>query len=230
MMGTVLSMLLAIGGGRIVGEVDRPDMVASVSAVDRAASKSVAGTFDRATGRFAVVGLEVGSRYDLRVEAKSGARLEGVDLAVPRSDFEEEQPLSAEDEKAVAAAAKLLQTFEDGVEVLAISGNIQNAAVVLNKTRTKPFYSSKPGEIVWRAEVWRFEKPDETWIKTQDHLFTILYRERLPAKEYDAKSITFDPTIGGLGPTKGRPEVDAGKIVLPEEKPGVRFRAKRPTK
>ena len=230
MMGTVLAMLLALGNGRIVGEVDRPETVASVSAVDRAASKSVAGTFDRATGRFAIAGLEAGTRYDLRVETKSGARLEGVDLAVPRSDFEEEQPLSAEDEKAVAAAARFLQTFEDGVEVLSISGNVQHAAVVLNKTRTKPFYNSKPGEIVWRAEVWRFEKPDETWIKTQDHLFTILYRERLPAKEYAAKSITLDPSIGGLEPTKDQPEVDAGKIILPEVKPGVLFRAKRPTK
>lgn len=227
MTGMVLAILLAIGNGKIVGELDRPETVASVSAVDRVASKSFSGTFERTTGRFAIAGLEAGTRYDLRIESKTGARLEGVDLAVPRSDFEEEQPLSGEDEKAVAAAARFLQTFEDGVEVLAISGNVQHAAVVLNKTRTKPFTNSKPGEIVWRAEVWRFEKPDETWIKTQDHLFTVLYRERLQAKEYAAKSITFDPSIGGLEPTKGQPEVNAGKIVLPKEKPGVRFRAKR---
>ena len=33
---------------------------------------------------------------------------------------------------------------------MTITGNIQHAAVILNKLRTKPFYESKPGEVIWR--------------------------------------------------------------------------------
>jgi hypothetical protein len=225
MIAPVLALLLSFGEGRIVGTIDHPEKVASISALDRDAARSVAGTIDRATGKFAVAGLAPGTRYDLRIEMNAGARLEGVDLAVPRSDFEEEQPLAADEAKKVGAAARALQTFEDRVDVLSVSGNVQHAAVVLNKVRTKPFINSKPGEVVWRAEVWRFEKPHETWIKTQDRLFTVLYRERIPAEEYAAKSITLDPAIGGLEPTAKTPEVDAGQVALPEEKPGVRFRS-----
>lgn len=217
---------LGLGEGKIVGAIDRAGEVASVEAIDRAAVKAVPGTIDPATGTFSVGGLALDGHYDLRITFKGGAKLEGVDLSVPRSDFEEEQPLSAEDREALVAIAKSLQTFEDEVTVLALRGNIQNAAILLNKRRTKAFYASKPGEIVWRAEVWRFEKPDETWVKRQDSLFTILYRERIQAKDYDAKSITFDPALGGLSPTKDAPEIHLGKLSAPDPKAGVRFRSK----
>lgn len=223
---TTLVLALAPGGGSILGTIDRPAEVKAIVAVDRETGKAVAGTLDPATGKFTIAELKLDAPFDLKIDLKSGARLEGVDLSVPRSDFEEEQPLSEDDIKTITATMKTLQTFEDSVEFLAIRGNIQHAVVLVNKTRTKPFYGSKPGEIVWRAEVWRFEKPEETWVKRQDSLFTILYRERIRKTDYDAKSVTFDPAIGGLTPSKNSPEIVVGKITLPDSKPGVRFRSK----
>ena len=119
-----------------------------------------------------------------------------------------------------------MSKFEDVVEILTVQGNIQHAAVLLNKLRTKAFYASKPGEVIWRAELWRFECPEETWVKCRDRSSNIvLYRERIGRSVYDRKSLTFDPALGGLRLSRGRPKVDVGRIELPSAKPGIRLRS-----
>ena len=79
--------------------------------------------------------------------------------------------------------------------MLAVEGNIQHAVVLLNKLRTTAFVNSQPGEVIWRAELWRFERPDDTWVKVQDELFTVLYRERIPEENYRKKAVTFEPAL-----------------------------------
>ena len=121
--------------------------------------------------------------------------------------------------------ARSLNKFEDQIDILTVTGNIQHAAVLLNKLRTKPFYESKPGEIIWRLELWHFERPDETWVKVQDELFVVLYRERLQKKAYDQKSLTLDTALGGLKISKEKATLDLGRIELPAKEPGIRLRA-----
>jgi len=123
-----------------------------------------------------------------------------------------------------------MNRFEDVVEILAVKGNIQHAAVVLNKLRTKPFYDSKPGEVVWRLELWHYERPEETWHKVQDEMFVVMYRERIPRQVYDEKSIVLDPALGGLRPVAEEPKVNLGKVVLPPATPGVRLRERKKTR
>jgi hypothetical protein len=211
--------------GTIAGAVDKPAQTKSVTAIDRATDKKHAGKIDAKTGKFEIAELPLEARYDLLIDY-GAARLEGVNLKVPRSDYEEEQPLTKADIADLKEKAKSLNQFEDKVEVLAVAGNIQHAAVVLNKLRTKPFVNSQPGEVIWRLEVWRFERPDETWVKVQDELFLVHYRERLQKSEFDKKALTLDPALGGLQPTKEKPTIDVGTIKLPAEKPGVRMREK----
>ena len=148
----------------------------------------------------------LGATFDCLIDFQGGARLEGVNLKVPRSEYEEEQPLSAEDAETIKEKVRHLNKFEDEVDVLAVAGNIQHAAVVVNKLRTRPFVNSKPGEVVWRCELWKFERPEETWVKVQDELFLVLYRERIPHAVYAKKSVTFDPALGGLDVDAGDPE------------------------
>ena len=82
---------------------------------------------------------------------------------------------------------------------MTVIGNMQHAAVLLNKTRTTPFVNQAPGEMIWRVEVWQFEKPDETWIKDRSgDLFVVLHRERLQKADFDKKSLTLDPALGGV--------------------------------
>jgi hypothetical protein len=209
--------------GAITGVIDKPDQVKAVTAVDRSNDKKFPGAIDAKTGRFTIDKLPLGATYDFIVDFGS-ARLEGVNLKVPRSDYEEEQPLKKEDIDHLKETAKELNVFEDEVEVLTVTGNIQHAAVLLNKLRTKPFYESKPGEVIWRLELWHFDRPEETWVKVQDDLFLVLYRERLQKSDYERKSLTLDPTLGGIKLTAKQMQADLGTVKLPAADKGIRLR------
>jgi hypothetical protein len=211
--------------GSITGTIDRPNEtveVIEVTAIDRNTDKRYPGKFDAKSQRFTIENLPAPGVYDCIIDF-AGARLEGINLRVPRSDFEEEQPLSEEDVETIRRKALGLNQFEDVVEILTIEGNIQHAAVLMNKLRTKPFFGSKPGEVVWRAELWHFERPEETWVKVQDELFLVLYRERIPRAEYDKKSLMFDPALGGVTLSAESPAVDLGRVPPPDAKPGIRL-------
>jgi hypothetical protein len=219
-------VVIAADTGAIQGNIDKAKLVKAVVAVDRTNDKKFPGKVDAQTGRFTIDGLPLEAAYDCVIDLE-GARLEGVNLRVPRSDFEEEQPLSDEDRKALKESVARLNQFEDKVEVLAIQGNIQHAAVIINKLRTKPFINSQPGEVVWRLELWHFEKPDETWVKVQDELFLVLYRERLQKKDFEKKALTLDGALGGLQVTKEKPTLDVGGVQLPSNEPGIRLRSEK---
>lgn len=212
--------------GTIAGTVDKPAAVTAVTAIDRETDKKYPGKVDVKTGRFTITGLPLGKTYDCILDA-GAVRLEGVNLKVPRSDYEEEQPLSKEDVAAIKKIARDLNKFENEIEIMTVTGNIQHAAVILNKKRTTPFYESKPGEMIWRLEVWRFEKPEEHWVKVQEELALVLYRQRLQKAAFAKKVLTLDPALGGHKITAKQANVDLGKVVLPSQKPGIQLRSEK---
>src|SRR5262245_27604135 len=209
--------------GTITGIIDKPQGVTAVTAVRRADDKKFPGKVDKRTGKFTIPGVPLGAKFDVIIDA-GPVRLEGVNLKVPRSDYEEEQPLTREEAEKVRKKALELNQFEDKVEVMTVRGNIQHAAVLLNKLRTKPFVNSTPGECVWRLELWHFEKPDDAWFKVQDELFVVLYRERLQKKDFDNKALTLDPKLGGIALSARQKTADLGKVALPANTPGIRLR------
>ncbi len=209
--------------GTVTGTVDKAAQVTAVTAINRADDKKYPGKIDPKTGQFTIAELPLGNTFDVIVDA-GAVRLEGINLKVPRSDYEEEQPLTKDDIKTIKAKALELNQFEDKVEVMTVVGNIQHAAVLLNKLRTKAFVNSNEGEIVWRLEVWHFEKPDEAWFKVQDELFQVLYRERIQKKDFEKKALTLDPSLGGIKLTEKKPKADVGKVALPSKETGIRLR------
>jgi len=223
---TALAAPSTLSAGSITGAIPEGKMPSKATAIDRQSSKKYPGTIDADKGRFAIDGLPAG-RYDCILDF-GDARLEGVNFQVPASDYEEEQPLTPEDVAVIKAKVLSMNKFEDQIEIMAIQGNIQHAVILLNKLRTKEFYAAKPGEIIWRAELWHFERPEETWLKVQDEMFIVLYRERIQRSEYDKKGVTFDPQLGGLEVTAEKPKIDLGKIDPPVEKRGVRLRLPKP--
>ncbi len=211
--------------GTIRGTVDKPEAVTKLTAINRADDKRFPGDVDAKTGKYSVKGLPLDATYDLLFEFGDHGLLEGVNFNVPHSDYEIEQPMSKDDVKTLTEQIKTLNQFENNVEILTIKGNIQHAKVLLNKTRTTPFVNQKPGEMIWRVEVWAFEKPDETWVKEQGgDLFAVLHRERIQKAEFDKKSLTLDPALGGVQLTDKQENVELGKVVLPSNLPGVRLR------
>jgi len=211
--------------GSITAKFDQAADVTAVSAVNRQSGKTFVGIVDVKGKKFTVPALPIDATYDLLIETKEQL-LEGVNLTVPRSDFEEEQPLAKEDVAIIREKVFGLNQFEDQVEILAIEGNIQHAAILLNKVRTKLFVNSQPGEVIWRAELWHYQRPEQTWLKAQDELFIVLHRERLQRGDFEKKSVTFDPVLGGITLTEEEPKRDLGRIELPDAKPGVRLRKK----
>src|SRR5439155_10311194 len=108
--------------GTITGTLDKAAQVTAVTAINRADDKKYPGKIDPKTGQFSIADLPLGNTYDVIVDAGT-ARLEGVNLKVPRSDYEEEQPLSKDDIKTIKAKALELNQFEDKVEVMTVVGN-----------------------------------------------------------------------------------------------------------
>ena len=213
-------------GGRITGRVDKPAHVDRIYAINRETDRKFQGKMDAESGRFMVNRLPFDASYECIIDQRGGARLEGVNLKLPSPDNEQEQLLTAADVATIKTKVRGLNKFEDVVEILAVTGNAQHAAVLLNKLRIRPFVNSRPGEVVWRAELWHFERPKETetWVKTQDELFGVLYRERIPKSDYDKKSITFDAALGGLSVSAKQPAVELGVVRLPPGRPGIRLR------
>src|SRR5262245_39304472 len=104
----------AVETGSITGTVVNPRGVTAVTAIDRGdeTDKKYKGTIDAKTGKFTIAGLPVGRTYDVVLDA-GAVRLEGVNLLVPRSDFEEEMPLTKDDEKAIKKICHALNKFEN---------------------------------------------------------------------------------------------------------------------
>lgn len=212
--------------GSISGTLKDPKSVKSVVAVNRTTKKRFPGKVDQDGGRFTINGLPLKATYDCIIDFEKG-RLEGINLKVPRSDYVEEQPLSKEDIETIRGKVRRMNKFEDIVEIKTIQGNIQHAAILISKLRTKPFFGSKPGEVIWRAELWHFERPEETWLKVQDELFIVLYRERINESVYAKKSLTFDPVLGGITLNAKQPSLDLKAVKPPLAKPGIHLREKK---
>ena len=173
-----------------------------------------------------VENLPIPGRYDLRFRTASGT-IEGWDDSVPESDYVEEQPLGTESKltilKKMAKMAK--RGFADQVVVLDIQGNIQNAAVLVTRLRTRPFVGGgyQPGEWVWRVERWQWEFPEEdTWVPYQERPCYALVRKRLYRKQYEALRTTYARHLGGIVLTEGRSEAKMGVLKIPRLKPGTR--------
>src|SRR5262245_54378519 len=210
------SSAIAADKGTITGTIVDPKGVTAVTAVDRAEEKDkkYKGSVDPKTGKFTIADLPLDATYDVAID--SGAvRLEGVNLKVPPSDFEEEMPLTKEDVEAIKKICHKLNKFENEIDVMVVAGNCQHAAVLLNKRRTTPFYESKPGEMIWRLELWHFDKPEDDWIKSQEYLGILFYRERLQKGDFAKKALTLDPALGGVKLTAKESAVDVGKVALP---------------
>ena len=212
--------------GAIHGSVDKARDATAIVAINRGDDKKYPGTIDAKMGKFIIKDLPLGATYDCILDA-GPVRLEGVNLKVPHSDYEEEQPLTKEDIETIKKTALSLNKFENEIEVMTVSGNIQHAAVVLNKKRTTPFYESKPDEMIWRLELWHFEKPDETWIKVQEEFAIVFYRQRLQKSDFAKKALTLDPALGGIKLDSKQKNVELGTIVLPSKEPGIRLRTEK---
>ena len=82
--------------------------------------------------------LPVPGLYDLKLQTQSGGIVSGWDPNVPESDYVDDLPLKKEARQKIfeKLGAEDFSAFSDGMWVLDIHGNIQNAAVLVMKLMT----------------------------------------------------------------------------------------------
>ena len=214
--------------GALRGVLAPASNVTAVAAIARVNDAVWPGVYDAASGRFEVAGLPLGTSLDLRVTYAAGARLEGVNLRPTLSGntaLEDDEPLPDTERDDVCKRIRRMIVFEDIVDIVAATGASRHVCAMVERIRNRPFYASKPDELIWRLEVWRFEKPEdtETWTRVGD-AEGVLYRARMSRAALHAMRLTFDPRLGGLCPTAAAPVRELGTVRLPEVTPGVWLR------
>ena len=161
----------------------------------------------------------------LRLTTADGV-VEGWDATVPASDYVEEQPLSDAGRAAIFEKLTAMEDrgFADEVRVLDVVGNIQHAAVLLERLRRRSFVGGgyQPGEWVWRVDRYQWHDPDEqAWTPDPALPWHALDRRRLRAPQHAALRIVYARHLGGIALSPQRPDVDLGLVTLPSVPPGV---------
>lgn len=224
----LLSLCLAIStaplrvatAGAISGEVTNPDQCKGVQVLLRARQdprrpKVVPASFDAVTGKFRAEGLPEG-RYDLRLLIPNGM-LDGVDLSLDPPDPEAE-PVTPGDQEAIRAVIVALPAaFMDTQRPIFIRGNSIHARALVELIRHREFHSGKPGEIIWRVEVWSFEKRTGAWVKTANKPVVCRVRvpHEMPAKQFHDLAWLFSPDLGGFDVGAGR-DVEGISVTIPQ--------------
>jgi hypothetical protein len=196
--------------GDVTGALAPAGLIRELTAVSRVTRQTYPpDAFDPATGRFTFRNLPGDARYDLAVTLTDGRRIEGIDLDFvdqrllrlaerrrielglppqPRRDF------TAADAQAIVTFVADLKDFMDTHRVLYVAGQGPRATALVELIRTQAFHAARPGEILWRMELWYFQFASGAWQRVADQE-RVLRRERLPLEEWRKIDVTYYPTL-----------------------------------
>ena len=196
--------------GAIRGTLTPAALVTELGAVSRVTGKTYRpAEFDRSTGRFTFGDLPGDARYDLTVALTDGRRIEGIDL-----DFvdhrllrlaeqrrielglpgQTQRDFTAADAEAIVKFVAELKDFMETRRVLYVSGQGARATAMVELIRVDEFHASKPGEVIWRVELWYFQFTYGGWQRL-DNQERVLRRERLPLDQWRKIDVTYYPAL-----------------------------------
>ena len=212
-------------GFTITGTLTPPERVREVRLINRQDPQNYPAkqlrvfraAFDRETGRFVAERLPQGY-YDLIVETTVG-QIDGVDLRDTPDRFdlapdrEPQAPLTEKDLKWIDDHLQHMRTFENKKRLLFVNGNATRARALVEKIRDEATtLPSEEPEAIWRVEVWRFQKQYGAWSRTA---WEVVYRQRMPLRQFRQLNWTFEPALGGLPSAPGS-TTDIGQYAIPE--------------
>jgi hypothetical protein len=200
--------------GSLSGIIENADKCKGVSALlregfDPRTPKVFTGQYDAATGQFKIENLPEGT-YDLRVYVEGGW-MDGANLKLDPAE-RSDQPLTEDDRKEILdKIANYPDSFMEVTRALAIAGDGKRAKALVEQIqiRYRPFHSGQAGlpdgqagDVIWRVEVWQYEKFPGGWVKKQ-RWFQVLSRVRAPTEEMPLEKFRnlywlFDPALGGM--------------------------------
>jgi hypothetical protein len=217
-------LLRAPKDGNISGVIRPAAQVAKLQAVSRVTKQTYAPTeLDKASGKFLFTLLPGDATYDLCVTTADGRTIEGIDLEmadarlarlaeVRRKDLllppPPAHPFTAEDANAILQYVAKTEDFMDIRRMLYLRGHGTRAAALVELLRTKEYYAAKPGELIWRVELWYFQFNHGDWERIPD-TERVLRRERTPHDKWAQIDLQYDPALSVfIDPNGTSPAVD----------------------
>jgi len=160
-------------------------------------------------GRFEFAGLPGDAIYDIRVTTADGSIFEGADMSMPDWRLEElaaarrdflnmpQQPLlpfTISDAEEITKLVSDTKGFADITRVMIIKGHGRFAAALVELIRTGRVAGVKSGNVIWRTDIWYFERTGNAWRRMDNQERTI---ERLVTEPSKLAGITaaFDPKM-----------------------------------
>ncbi|MBN1808417.1 MAG: hypothetical protein JW909_05075 [Planctomycetes bacterium] len=165
--------------------------------------------------------------YDLRVRLVDGSVIEGVGLG--KTDVPERAgPLEEADVAALTDIVAHMRTFFDRNRVFFIDGwrgvddlNRQGYAwMLVEELRWRDTsLGRKKGEpfVIWRMDVWQFEKMAGAWRKVKQ--FKVIYRLNVTEKDFEKYRWYFTTAMAGYQVKGGKQ--DLGEVKVPEPDPAT---------
>jgi len=196
--------------GAVSGTIRPAAKLASLQAVSRETKRTYApAEWDKAGGRFAFRDLPGDAAYDLVLTLADGRVIEGIDLEMPDArlarlaDVRRKQlglpglpshAFSADDANEIARYVAKMEDFVDLRRTLYIQGHGGQAAALVELMRTKEYYAARPGELIWRVELWYFQFNHGSWERIPESE-RVLRRERIPHEKWARISVEYDPAL-----------------------------------
>jgi hypothetical protein len=196
--------------GSLSGAIRPPAQVARLQVVSRATKQTYSpAQFDKAAGKFLFQDLPGDATYDLVLTTADGRTIEGIDLDMPdarlarlaevrRKDLGLPPPpahaFSADDANEILQYVAKMEDFMDLRRTLYLRGSGARATALVELLRTKEYHSAKPGELIWRVELWYFQFSSGSWERIGE-TERVLRRERLPHEKWKDLHVEYYPQL-----------------------------------
>ncbi|HTV48978.1 MAG TPA: hypothetical protein VMG59_11100 [Phycisphaerae bacterium] len=162
----------------LVGTISSASPITSIEAVqrDRANVLDVSngvktpwvfsGQIDSTTGRFTIPNLPAGFNYDLILWTQN-ARWEGVDMHYYRPVLAGD-PATPDDLNQIVTFIEKTPAFTDFNVPLWIAADHDHASVIVEMIRTTSYHSGAAGSVIFRVELWYFQRFYSGWRVDED--------------------------------------------------------------
>lgn len=196
--------------GDITGRIAPVGDVALLKAVSRATGRSyLPDRFDRKSGRFAFRNLPGDAAYDVCIRTGDGRSLEGIDLGFvdgrllriaslrrKQLGVPEEPPhaFGPPDVKELTKYVTDLKDFMEHRRILYVRGHGRRATILVELMRTRDFHARKSDEVIWRIELWYFERHFGGWERTAN-VERVLERRRIPFDAWRKVHVEYYPEL-----------------------------------
>ena len=177
----------------------------SAVAIDTASGGKTTGTMSGGSFTF---DLKAGRHYDIALGRVGGGVLKLIDL----SWYNDQPPTAApeamgdDDRQAIKQIVTDIKQFTNHNQIVALVGDSQRAAALMDLRRDSDFHSRQGGEIIRRIEVWYFENQAGGWAKVQQEDRLIDRQRFASADEFEKAyaSETWQAVASGLSIEHGK--------------------------